>query len=412
MRSAAGDACHLRHGGEDSARLGRRARPGKHVENDFEHEIHVRRLLYLSLVAGLGMSSYVVNHEGVTIEEAPLGAPVTCDTGVKTPPVSVGGLVRENTSKTTSSTRYTSLVAGLGMSSYVVNHEGVTIEEAPLGTPVTCDTGVKTPPDSVGGLVRENTFENDFEHEIHEESVLPSAPAVRILPGDALNFDESFREAVPMPMMSQSNEGGSHDSTHFDAPFALEHTLPTRRNSAIRMVPTLQPLQPLVSSPQPAQPNPINAEFYDPSAKPPVAADTRPQTQPDGDDPDTDNDDSTGFDDDEDFATSGEYNSKKVMVALEALAPKTTSHCWVVQQDAAGKLDVMTPNTFEDFLEFAKPHFSRDHLRVADDIVLHERHGPRKPTTHQWVDMQGLSETEVRQLGNKLVLHELTIEDM
>ncbi|KAJ9465890.1 putative metal ion transporter C17A12.14 [Diplonema papillatum] len=298
------------------------------------------------------------------------------------------------------------------MSSYVVNHEGVTIEEAPLGTPVTCDTGVKTPPDSVGGLVRENTFENDFEHEIHEESVLPSAPAVRILPGDALNFDESFREAVPMPMMSQSNEGGSHDSTHFDAPFALEHTLPTRRNSAIRMVPTLQPLQPLVSSPQPAQPNPINAEFYDPSAKPPVAADTRPQTQPDGDDPDTDNDDSTGFDDDEDFATSGEYNSKKVMVALEALAPKTTSHCWVVQQDAAGKLDVMTPNTFEDFLEFAKPHFSRDHLRVADDIVLHERHGPRKPTTHQWVDMQGLSETEVRQLGNKLVLHELTIEDM
>eukprot|EP01061_Rhynchopus_euleeides_P005395 TRINITY_DN14656_c0_g1_i1.p1 TRINITY_DN14656_c0_g1~~TRINITY_DN14656_c0_g1_i1.p1 ORF type:complete len:627 (+),score=206.45 TRINITY_DN14656_c0_g1_i1:112-1992(+) len=114
-----------------------------------------------------------------------------------------------------------------------------------------------------------------------------------------------------------------------------------------------------------------------------------------------------GYESDEDDGE--DYNSRTQMIALESMAPKVSSHIWVVQQNTDGTVEVFTPNNFEDFLRLATPHLYRDQFR---DNQPRHKVGKHGSLPHIWVDFQGLNSDEIRELGQILVLHELTVEDM
>eukprot|EP01063_Lacrimia_lanifica_P018077 TRINITY_DN25033_c0_g1_i1.p1 TRINITY_DN25033_c0_g1~~TRINITY_DN25033_c0_g1_i1.p1 ORF type:complete len:523 (+),score=185.03 TRINITY_DN25033_c0_g1_i1:73-1641(+) len=88
------------------------------------------------------------------------------------------------------------------------------------------------------------------------------------------------------------------------------------------------------------------------------------------------------------------YSSNMKLLALESLAPKLHNHIWVVHQDPKGVVEVLTPNSFKEF------------LRVAHPMLY------GKGKDRWWVDFQGLTAAETRELGHHLKLHELTVEDM
>ena len=119
-------------------------------------------------------------------------------------------------------------------------------------------------------------------------------------------------------------------------------------------------------------------------------------------------------DSDEDNPNGAEFSSRQQMIALESMAPKMSSHIWVIQQGVEGKVEVFTPNTFKDVMALIHPYLKRDKFKDDPGAKARDRNRNEEQThlPHIWVDFQGLTPEEVAELGEILVLHELTVEDM
>ena len=101
------------------------------------------------------------------------------------------------------------------------------------------------------------------------------------------------------------------------------------------------------------------------------------------------------------------YTSRSKMIALEQLAPRLSAHIWVMKQNPDASVEVFAPNCFDDFVKLVEPYLDRSTGRPH---LKRSRKQDKVPNF--WVDFQGLTQEELRELCEMLALHELTAEDI